>query len=140
MSLEANKALNERFYDEVVNRKNYAVIDELVAGDFVEHENLPGAANGPDGVRQAFQMLHAAFPDLKATIVTAVADDDWVATRSTFSGTHQGEWMGVPASGKAISINVADFVRIKGGRVVEHWGMTDSLTMMQQIGAIPAES
>jgi steroid delta-isomerase-like uncharacterized protein len=140
MSIEENKALNQRFYDEVVNGRNYDVIDELVTADFVEREEIPGTAPGKAGVRQAFEMMHAAFPDLKATIEEVVAEGDWVTTHSVFSGTHQGEWMGVAASGKSISVNVVDFVRFSGGKVVEHWGMMDALTMMQQIGAIPEDA
>ena len=84
------------------------------------------------------QMLRSAFPDFKATIDDMLADGDRVATRMTWTGTHQGEFMGIPPTGKRISIQVIDFVRFADGRFAEHWGLMDNMGMMQQLGAIPA--
>ena len=84
-------------------------------------------------------MLRSAFPDLKATIEDTIAEGDKVVIRMTWRGTHTGgEFMGIPATGKSVSIGVIDIIRISGGKAVEHWGQMDSMLMMQQLGAIPA--
>ena len=79
-----------------------------------------------------------AFPDYQVTIHEVIVEGDKVVTRKTFSGTHRAEWMGVPASGRKNSFGGIDIVRIAGGKVVEHWGEFDMLTLLQQIGALPA--
>jgi predicted ester cyclase len=81
--------------------------------------------------------LRSAFPDFKATIEDIVAEGDKVVVRQTFSGTHKGEFMGVPPTGKSISIGVIDIIRVDGGKFVEHWGQMDTTGMIQQLGAIP---
>ncbi len=139
MSAEQNKAAFRRMVDEVFNRGNFALIDEVVAPDFIEREELPpGFPPGREGIMLLTQMLRSAFPDFKATIDDMLADGDRVATRMTWTGTHQGEFMGIPPTGKRISIQVIDFVRFADGRFAEHWGLMDNMGMMQQLGAIPA--
>ena len=139
MSAEQNKAAFRRMVDEVFNRGNFALIDEGVAPDFIEREELPpGFPPGREGIMLLTQMLRSAFPDFKATIDDMLADGDRVATRMTWTGTHQGEFMGIPPTGKRISIQVIDFVRFADGRFAEHWGLMDNMGMMQQLGAIPA--
>lgn len=139
MQTEQNKALYRQFVEEVFNRGNTSAIDELVAPDFVEHEELPpGVPTGREGVKQLSIMLRSAFPDLKATIDDMLAEGDKVAARMTWRGTHKGEFMGIPPSGKNVSVEVIDFVRFAGGKFVEHWGLMDNASMMQQLGAIPA--
>jgi predicted ester cyclase len=82
--------------------------------------------------------LHNAFPDFKAMIDDIVAEGDKVVVRQTWSGTHKGDWMGVPPTGKGVSFGVIDIIRFDGGKVVEHWGQIDSMGMMVQLGVIPA--
>jgi len=139
MSTEQNKALVRRLMSEVFNRGNISLIDELFAPDFVEHEELPpGIPAGSEGVKQLTTMFRSAFPDFKATINDIIAEGDKVVIRQTWSGTHKGEFMGIPPTGKSVSFGVIDTVRIAGGKIVEHWGQMDSMGMMQQLGAIPA--
>jgi len=139
MSTEQNKALFRRFVDEVFNHGNMSVIDELVAPDFVEHEELPpGIPQDLEGSKQLATMLRSAFPDLEATIHDIIAEGDKVAVRMTWTGTQQGEFMGIPPTGKSVSIGVFDIVRVAGGKLVEHWGQMDNMGMMQQLGVIPA--
>jgi steroid delta-isomerase-like uncharacterized protein len=139
MSVEVEKALVRQFVDEVFNRGNMSVVDYLFAPDFVEHEELPaGIPNDREGVIQLAAMLRSAFPDFKATIDDIVAEDDKVVIRQTWTGTHKGEFMGVPPTGKSVSIGVIDIIRMADGKCVEHWGQMDSMGMMQQLGAIPA--
>jgi steroid delta-isomerase-like uncharacterized protein len=139
MSTEQNKALFRRFVDEIFNHGNVSLADELLAPDFVEHEELPpGIPAGREGVKHLSTMLRSAFPDLKATIHDIIAEGDKVVVRMTWSGTQKGEFMGIPPTGKSVSIGVFDIVRIAGGKLVEHWGQMDNMGMMQQLGVIPA--
>jgi predicted ester cyclase len=131
---EANIATFRRAIEEGWSRGNAAVINELFAPDFVEHQ--AGIAPGRDGVLGASAALHAAFPDLRLTFedVTATGDRVWARLRGT--GTHLGPFMGVPATGRRIDITIIDIVRVVDGRLVEHWGVADRLTLLQQIGMV----
>ena len=136
MSTEANKALVRRFFDEVVNRDNLSAMDEFLAPQFVSHEELPpGIPSGREGAKQLFSMLRSSFPDLQVTIEDQIAEGDKVVARVTFSGTHQGEFMGIPPTGRRVAYPVIDILRIAEGQVVEHWAVADMLGLMQQMGA-----
>ena len=138
MSTEQNKALVRQMVEEIFNRGNMSRAGEFLAPDFVEHEVLPpGIPRDREGVKQLTTMLRSAFPDFKATIDDIVAEGDKVVIRQTWSGTHKGEFMGIPPTGKSVSFGVIDIIRIAGGKFVEHWGQMDSMGMMQQLGAIP---
>jgi steroid delta-isomerase-like uncharacterized protein len=139
MATEQDKALVRRFVEEIFNQGNMRLADEIVAPDFVEHEQLPpGIPNGREGVKAMTSMMRSAFPDFKATIEDILADGDKVVIRMTWSGSHKGEFMGIPATGKRVSIGVIDIIRVSNGKFVEHWGQMDAMGMMQQLGAIPA--
>jgi steroid delta-isomerase-like uncharacterized protein len=134
---DANIAAMKRFYNEVINQGNIDLLDDLCAENFVEHEESPGFAPNRDGVKKWFRMLRAAFPDLKFEVEFIFAKDDKVVSYVTMTGTQKGPFMGMPASGKKIRVNTIDIVRFANGKAIEHWGVTDSGTMMQQLGAIP---
>ena len=134
-----NLARCQKFYTEVANKGNMAVVDELVAENFVDHEVFPGLAPTRDGLKEFFNVMRSAFPDLKFNVEFMMADGDKVAAYITMSGTHKGEFMGMPASGKKFTTKAIDIVRIVDGKAVEHWGVTDGMTMMQQLGALPEE-
>ena len=139
MSVEQDKALVRQFIDEIFNRGNMSMVDELFAADFVEHEELPpGIPRDREGVIQLTSMLRSAFPDFTATIDDIIAEGDKVVIRQTWSGTQKGEFMGIPPTGKSVSIGVIDIIRMADGKVTEHWGQMDSMGMMQQLGVIPA--
>ena len=139
MSVEQDKVLVRQFVEEIFNRGNMSVVNELFAPDFVEHEELPaGIPNDREGVIQLTTMLRSAFPDFKATIDDIIAEGDKVVIRQTWRGTQKGEFMGIPPTGKSVSIGVIDILRMADGKCVEHWGQMDSMGMMQQLGAIPA--
>ena len=139
MSTEQNKALFRRMVEEIFNRGNMSLADEFIAPDFVEHEELPpGIPPGREGVKQLTAMLRSAFPDFKATIDDMIAEGDKVVVRMTWRGTHKGEFMGIPPTGKSVSFGVIDIVRFAGDKFAEHWGLMDSTSMMQQLGAVPA--
>ena len=133
-----SKAVMQRFIDEVINGKNLDLIDELLSDDFVEHEEVPGLAQGREGVKQFFAMFQAAVPDLHFEVEHLVGDADVVVAHSVATGTHSGaDFMDVPASGKSVEFTVIDLVRFEDGIGVEHWGVADMATMLQQLGVIP---
>lgn len=139
MSTEQNKQLVRRLVEEVINQRKMDVIEELFAPDFVEHEVVPpGVPPGPDGVKALFGMVHSAFPDFKATIEHLIAEGDRVVVHMNWTGAHEADFMGIPPTGKTISINVIDIMGINEGKIGAHWGVMDQMTLMQQLGVLPA--
>jgi steroid delta-isomerase-like uncharacterized protein len=134
---EENKALVRRFVDEVQSGGNIDVIDELCSPEFVNHSAPPGMPADCEGVKLVTAMFRQAFPDSYFTVENMIAEGDKVATRKTFHGTHEGEFLGIPPTGRPVSIGLIDIVRVADGRVVEHWSIGDSLGMMEQLGVIP---
>ena len=138
MSTAQNKELVRQMVEKVFNQGNVSQADEFLAPDFAEREELPpGIPRDREGVKQLTTMLRSAFPDFKATIDDIVAEGDKVVIRQTWSGSHKGEFMGIPATGRSVSFGVIDIIRIADGKFVEHWGQMDSMSLMQQLGAIP---
>jgi steroid delta-isomerase-like uncharacterized protein len=135
MSLEENKALVRRFIKEVQNQHKLAAIDELFSLEFVDH-SAPSGQNGVEGAKGFFKMMFAAFPDMHITILQQIAEGDQVMTYKTFHGTHQGTFMGIPASGKQVSIDSMDVLTIHDGKITDHWTVADFLSLLQQIGAV----
>ncbi len=117
-----------------------SVIDQVIAPDFVNHTAPPGVPPTREGGRQLMALFRAAFPDGHMTIEDMLAEGDKVVTRKTFHGTHQGEFMGIPPTGRQVAIQVIDIVRVVEGQVVEHWNAVDNLGLLQQLGVIPAPS
>jgi steroid delta-isomerase-like uncharacterized protein len=134
MGTEANKASGRRFVDEVINRGNFAVLDELTGANFVDHSPSPGVAPTAEGGKAFFTMLRAAFPDLHATIEDQVAEGDRVVQRVTTHGTMRGDFQGMPASGKEATWSGIHITRYADGKVVEHWSVVDQLGMLAQLG------
>ena len=111
---------------------------DLIAEDLVEHEEVPGFESTKDGVKQLFHMYRAAFPDLRMEPQDIIVDGDKVVARVRATGTHEGEFMGMPTTGKTVDVELIDIIRFgDDGLAHEHWGVVDSLKMMQQLGAIP---
>ena len=137
MSAEENKALFRCTYEELLNRGNLDVADELVGAEFINHEAPPGRDRGPESLRELANMLRTAFPDLHFEIEELVAEGDTVAGRLTMSGTHEGPLMGTLPTGRSVRQDHMHFVRFRDGKAVEHWGVRDDLGMMQQLGVIP---
>ena len=110
----------------------------LLADDFVEHEETPGLAPTKDGVLEFFRMYRAAFPDLRMEPEDVLASDDKVVARLRATGTHQGEFMGIPATGKSVDVPLIDIIRFgDDGLAHEHWGVINEMAMMQQLGLAP---
>ena len=126
-----------RLYDRL-NAGDVDGFGELLAADFVEHEETPGLAPSKDGVKAFFRMYIAAFPDLRMDVEDIVASGTKVVARVTATGTNRGEFMGMPATGKRINVQLIDIMRFgDDGLVHEHWGVIDAMAMMQQLGAMP---
>ena len=136
MGTEENKALVRRFVDEVINGLRPEAIDELVADGYAYH--APGMEiAGREGIAGVFAMLRAAFPDWHEDIEDLIAEGDKVVFRVTGRGTHQGEFQGVPPSGRPVTVAGTDIVRLEDGKLAEHWANFDQLGLMAQIGALP---
>lgn len=138
MSPQENKAIVRRLVEEAQERGNLQVIDELLSPDFVDHSAWPGIPATREGVKQIFGMFHTALADLQVIVHDQIAEDDRVATRKTLRGTHAGTWLGVPPSGNAIAIEVIDILRLKDGRITDHWNLVDQHGLLQQLGLVPA--
>ena len=134
---EDNKALNRRFVEEVINQGNTDAIDELIDPGVVDHAAPPGFPTGREGAKQFAAMMRSAFPNLHLTIEDMIAEGDKVVMRSTWSGTHEGEFMGIPATGRQVTVSAIDITRVADGRMVEHWEQFDALGLMQQLGVVP---
>jgi steroid delta-isomerase-like uncharacterized protein len=132
-----HSATMQRCYD-LINEGDIDGFGELLAEGFVEHEELPGLAPTKDGVIELFRAYRAAFPDLHMDAVDIIASGDKTVARATATGTQNGEFMGMPPSGKSIEVQLIDIMRFDdAGLVCEHWGVLDMLSMLQQLGAIP---
>ena len=128
----------QRLYD-LINAGDIDGFGRQLADDFVEREEIPGLPPTKDGVVQYFRIMLAAFPDLRMDVQDSFASGDKAVARLRISGTHQGEFMGIPATGKPVSVNLIDITRFgDDGLAREHWGVADQLAMMQQLGVIPA--
>lgn len=127
-----------RVYD-LINAHDIDGFGAYLADDMVEHEELPVAASDREGVLDFFRMLVGAYPDLAMTVEDTVDSGDKVVARVRFTGTHSGDFMGMPPTGKAVDVQMIDIMRFADdGLVHEHWGVFDQMKMMQQLGAIPA--
>ena len=127
-----------RMYD-LINARDLDGFEAILADDFVEHEETPGLSPTKEGVIEFFRLTLAAFPDLRFEAVDVLVDGDKVVGRGRVTGTQDAEYLGVPASGKRVDVQLIDIIRFgDDGLAHEHWGQLDSLGLLQQIGAIPA--
>ncbi len=136
---EENKALVRRFMEGVVEKDNLAFANQIFADDFVYHPPPLGLpTRGPKSIIQRVAMLRAVFPDLQYTVEDEIAEGDKVVHRLTGRGTHQGEYLGIPPTGKQVTWTVTAIYRIAGGKIAERWINVDDLGMMQQLGVVPS--
>lgn len=135
MSTEENKALS-RYWREELEKGNWAVLDEYVSPNVVLH--FPGSPpTDREGMMQLLKMFYGAFPDFHTTFEDLIAEGDKVTLSMTFTGTHKGEFQGIPPTGKQIRVTAIVIDRIVDGKLVEHWSLLDTMGMMQQLGVIP---
>ncbi len=138
MSESENKAVIERLIHDVLNHGRLDTADEIVAEDFIELDPLPAQKQGREGLKGIIVMLRTAFPDMNWVIDEMIASGEIVVTRFHWTGTHRGEFMGMPATGKSVKVKGVVIDRIVGGRMTESRILMDDLGLMQQLGAIPA--
>lgn len=134
------KEMARRWYSEVMSEGKTEVIDELCAPDFVDHDPLPGVSADLAGLKDFVAQIRAAFPDMQVTADDLILEGDRLAVRSTIRGTHEGDFMGIPGSGKRVEVSNYDFVRFENDQAAEHWGVIDSAALMEQLGVAPAGS
>jgi predicted ester cyclase len=137
MPEQRNKQIVRRFVDEYQTNADADAFAELIHPALVDHSRPPGVAEGPEGVRQQFDLFRAAFSGFRATIDEQVAEGDLVVTRKRFHGVHDGDFLGIPPTGREVEIAVIDVVRVRDGRIAEHWNVVDRLGLLEQLGALP---
>ena len=137
MGKQENIKASERF-GEAINSAQLAPFREIVAPTFVDHDPAPGQEPGPDGLIMFHETLRAAFPDLSIAVEQMIADEDNVAIAYTISGTHDGQFMGIPPTRRPVKARGMQIARFQNGQMVERWGSSDVLGIMQQIGAFPS--
>jgi steroid delta-isomerase-like uncharacterized protein len=142
MSTENNKALVRRFYEEVYNKQNLAIIDELIATNFMSHTLDPGGVPTREGYKQFITGFLNAFPDVRVSVEDVIAEGDKVVARWVVRGTHKGEFRGptgsIPPTGKQVTVTSIDIFRIADGKFIERWPERDRLGLLQQLGVVPA--
>ena len=132
-------AVTMRSTYERISAGDIAGFGDLVADDFVEHQGGPGLPPTKEGTLEFFRLLLAAFPDMQMDVEDVIASGDKAVARVTATATHQGEFMGVAATGSRVGVQLIDIMRFDDtGLVCEHWGVADLLSLLQQIGAVPA--
>jgi predicted ester cyclase len=140
MSPDQIKAHIRAFYEEVVHKQDVNAVDRYFGASYVNHGPFPEPqVRTREELKGFFQALFTAFPDLHVTLGEMVVEGDLVAWRGIVSGTHQGELNGIPPTGKKVIAEEYHIERVRNGEMVEHWGLFDTLAMLQQIGAVPAQ-
>ena len=131
------KAMAERWFAEVMSEGKVDVVDELCAQDYVEHDPFPGTSADLGGLKESVGILRSAFPDAQVSADDIIVEGDRLAVRSTLRGTHDGDFMGIPATGKKVEVAGYDIVRFEDDKAAEHWGVIDAAALMEQLGAAP---
>ena len=134
MSTEDNKTLVQRFFEEVINQRNVAALDQFISPNGVNHTVPHGMPQEPG---QFLSLYLNAFPDVKATVEDVLADGDKVMVRVSYRGTHHGAFRGIPPTGRQITVTGLNIFRITNGKLAEHWGLADRLSVLQQLGVVP---
>ncbi len=138
MSTHDNKSVIQAFIEDVINQGHLDRADDIVIEDFVELDPLPGQAQGREGLKDVIRQIRSAFPDIHWTVDEMVAEGDKVFSRFTWSGTHEGAFLGVPATGRRITVKGMVIDRLAAGKMADSRILMDTLGMMQQLGALPA--
>ena len=138
MSVESNKATMRRFYQEIGNQGNMDLVDEIVAEDFVDHGGFPGLPHeGREAIRALFGASHTGFTGFHMTVDDMFGEGEEVVARIRVSGTHTGEFGGIPPTNKSIEVNAIDIFEFRDGEITQSWAVADRAGMMQQLGLAP---
>ena len=141
MQTQETKRAAGRFYEtvnEAMRTGDVALLDAVLAPDAVDHNPTPGQEPGRDGIKKAFAEFRAAFPDMRMSVLDMVAEEDKVACRIVTRMTHRGDFQGVRATGRQVTLSGIDILRIANGAVAERWGEFDTLGLLRQLGASAA--
>jgi predicted ester cyclase len=130
---EKSKAIVRKLIDDVQVGGDFEVFDALMHPDFVDHTPSPGFAPTKEGAKELYHSFRAAFPDMTASIELQLAESDLVTTRKIYVGTHKGEFLGVPPTGRTVTFDVIDILRVKDDAITDHWGVMNIMKLMAQI-------
>lgn len=136
MSAEENKATVRRAYEVMWNERNVDVVDELATGDMLNHAAPPHKQRGRQNLKDVISIFEKAFPDFRYEAEDVVAEGDRVAVRDVFTGTHEGDFMGIAATGNRVTMQTIHIYRFEDGRIAEHWAVRDEMGMMRQLGVV----
>ncbi|MBD2755716.1 ester cyclase [Spirosoma validum] len=136
MSLEENKQFMNSFIEEVINKKNLAAADKLVAEDFIEHLPFPGQGPGREGLKFALNSMFIGFPDMNWTVHEQIAEGERVVTRFSWTGTHQGDFMGIPATNKRVDVWGVVIDVVRDNLFSESRIIMDTIGLLQQVGVM----
>jgi steroid delta-isomerase-like uncharacterized protein len=136
MATESSLEVVNRMIEEIQNNKRLELVDELFSETFTNHTPASNTPGNREGMRQAFAMIHTAFPDGRITVDDQISDGGRVWTRKSFRGTHTGDFRGVPPSGKVITYQVIDVLAVEDGKITAHWSVLDRLDLYRQLGLI----
>ena len=136
-SIDVNKATVREVVDKIWNGGDLASVDRLYDPKFTFYQEGGGVMHGPDGIKEWTQVIHGAFPDIHYTVEAQYAEGEKVATRYSATGTHTGDFRGMPPTGKPISLTGHMIYRLVDGKVVEGWGYWDTLGLLQELGVLP---
>jgi len=132
-----NASIVQRFIDEVINQGRYEVCDEIVAEDFLELDPLPGQSQGREGLKEVIAMMRAGFPDIHWVTDESISSGEKVVTRFTWTGTHRGSFLGIPATGRPVTVKGVVIDRLVNARMTDSRMLMDTFGMMMQLGVIP---
>jgi steroid delta-isomerase-like uncharacterized protein len=135
MSAEENKALLRRYVNEVWGNQNLKALDEFLAPDYQRHRSATTQPLTRDQQKQLLALFRTAFPDIQITIEEIIAGEDQIAFRSTMRGTQFGEFLGIPPTGRHVTVGLVDVIHIRNGKFVEQWGGPDLFDLLKQLGA-----
>ena len=137
MSKIANEQVIKKYFEEAWNNGKLEVLDEIISPDYVNHNpGMPNPLPGPEGLKPIIEGIRKAFPDLKYVIENMIISDDQIAVHTTMHGTHKGDFFGLAPTNKVIKVSQMQIERIENNQIVEHWRVTDELTLLRQLGQI----
>jgi steroid delta-isomerase-like uncharacterized protein len=135
---EAAKAVVRRNTEQVQGQGDFALFEELFAEDFVDHTPQPGTTADKAGVLVLYKRLRAAFPDFRPEIHWQTVDGDIVTTYKVYHGTHDGDFLGIAPTGKSVAFETVDAMRVRDGKITDHWGVANLYSVLQQLGQLPS--
>jgi steroid delta-isomerase-like uncharacterized protein len=135
MSADQNKAIVRKIFEEGINKRNLSVVEEYIGPGYVNH-GIPSPKPGPEGFKEIIRQFTDSFPDMEITVEEVISDNETVATRGSWTGTNQGSFMNMPATGKHVKVSYMDFWKIENGKCVENWVQMDIAGLMQQLGSM----